>query len=105
MFFYNAALNSDQVTAIRNGGAAFILSDQTPPQTIKITSASRGANFVLTWTSTAGKTYSVQYTEKLGGAWTAIGSPVGQAGTTTFTDSDATRLAKGTGFYRVVLPP
>jgi len=105
VFFYSAALTAAQVTALRNGGAAAILGGGSSGDTIRITSVTRGANLTIAWTSVAGKSYSIQYTEKLGTAWATIGTQPGLAGTTTYSDTDPARLARSTGFYRVMLGP
>jgi hypothetical protein len=103
VFFFNSVLSQSDLTTLRNRGKAALSSG--PGDSVRITAVQRtGAGVVLTWTSRAGVNYTIEYTEALGGAWTAIGSQPGQAGSTTFTDSDATRLGRRTGFYRIAVP-
>ncbi len=104
VFFFNTVLSQSDLTKLRNQGKAAI--EEGPIQdTIQISSVQKtGAGVVLTYSSRTGVTYTIQYAEKLGDPWTAIGTQPGQASSTTFTDSDAARLARKTGFYRVATP-
>ena len=53
--------------------------------------------------SVSGATYSVEYTDTLGGAWTAIATGIAGTGAVVeYTDTNATRLARPVGLYRVV---
>ncbi len=62
----------------------------------------KGSSVELTFSGTAGRTYSVQRAEALGGAWATIGSTtVSTGGTAAFTDASP---LPNTAFYRVVYP-
>lgn len=101
VFFFNTVLSADDLKKLRDQGKAALLSGATDGP--EITSVDRTAtSLVLTWESQAGVNYTIEYRETLsGGAWASIGTQAGQAGTTSFTDSDAARLSRRTGFYRV----
>jgi hypothetical protein len=102
VFFFGSVLSAADLTTLRNQGRGVL--EGGPAPAIQITSVQRtGAGVVLVWSSQAGTTYTVEYTENIGGSWTSIGTQAGQAGNTTFTDSDATRLARRTGFYRIAV--
>lgn len=102
VFFYQTVLTLEQLTTIRDGGAQAIFPQVARPQ---ITGIQRTANLALTWTSVAGKTYTIEYTDNLSMAWTQVGTVPSGGATTTYTDSDATRMGRAVGFYRVgVLP-
>jgi hypothetical protein len=103
VFFYQTVLTVDQLTAIRNGGANAILPE--PFQGPKITSVQKTANLTITWTSAAGKSYAVQYSDKLPPAWTQVAIVASQGTSTSYTDSDATRMGRPVGFYRVGVQP
>ncbi len=104
-FFYNAALTAEQVTQIRNGGKAFILSGGAP-EGPRITAVTANASAVsLTWTSLPAVQYRVDYTGILPGAWTQIATQASGGTSTTYQDTDAARRAKSTGFYRVAALP
>jgi hypothetical protein len=102
VFFYQTVLTFDQLTAIRDGGAQAIFPQVVKPQ---ITGIQRTANVTLTWTSVDGKTYLIEYTDNLATAWTQVATPLGMGATTSFTDTDATRMARAVGFYRVGVQP
>ncbi|MGK0190432.1 MAG: hypothetical protein ACI9R3_006259 [Verrucomicrobiales bacterium] len=57
----------------------------------------------LQWNSRDGREYSVEYREDLGeGVWIELDDGVeGDGETTSFTDSDATRIALPVGYYRI----
>lgn len=101
VFFYQTLLTPDQIKTIRNGGAAAIL----PTSTIQITDIKRTTTVSLTWSSTGGKNYSVQYAATLGSPFTSIATVPGAAGSTAYIDTDATRLSKPAGFYRIQQEP
>jgi len=102
VFFYQTALTFEQLTAIRNGGAQAIFPQVVKPQ---ITGIQRTANVTLTWTSVDGKTYIIEYTDNLSTPWSQVATPLGMGTTTSFTDTDATRMARAVGFYRVGVQP
>lgn len=108
VFFYQTALTPAQIRAVREGGAAVILADN-PPQPaadFAIISVERGADVKLTWESLAGRTYVIQSSTSLAaGQWEDIATVEAEATTTTYSDTDATRLARPVGFYRVQLKP
>jgi hypothetical protein len=102
VFFFNTVLSQSDLTKLRNEGKAAL--EEGPTDTIKINSVQKtGAGVVLTYSSRTGVTYTIEYKEKITDAWASIGTQPGQANSTTFTDSDATRLARPTGFYRVAI--
>ncbi len=104
VFVYRTGLSADQITAIRDGGADAILAEDTPPGSLRITDVQFDTGLTITWESVAGQTYQVQYTETVDDPWTDIATVSATGGSTSHTDSDATRLARGTGFYRVSQP-
>lgn len=55
----------------------------------------------LTFDSEAGKAYVIEYSQTLEGDWVEVQTVNGQAGSTAFSDSDATRVDRPLGFYRV----
>ena len=57
--------------------------------------------FVVTWQSVEGKTYTVDYSITLGGDWVNVGTQVSAGAETSFTDTNAGRLATRAGYYRV----
>jgi hypothetical protein len=59
----------------------------------------------ITWTSVTGRIYVVEYTPTLPAQWTTIITVPSHGDTTTYSDSDPTRLSRPTGFYRVGLQP
>ena len=75
------------------------------PSNPTITKVQRTENVRIAWTSLAGKSYSVEYTESIGSAFASIATIPGIVGSTSFTDSNATRLAQPTGFYRIAEAP
>jgi hypothetical protein len=103
VFFFNTVLSQSDLTKLRNQGKAAI--EEGPTDTIQISSVQRtGAGVVFTYSSRTGVTYTIEYKEKISDPWASIGTQPGQANSTTFTDADATRLARQTGFYRVIIP-
>lgn len=103
VFFYQTVLDLAALTRIRNEGAdAIVPRPDVPPQ---ITGIRRAADLVITWTSLAGRTYVVQYTENLPATWATIATVPSQGVSTSYTDSDAVRLARPRGYYRVGLQP
>ena len=103
VFLYQTVLTADQLTTIRNGGANAILPQ--PAQGPKITNVQRTTNLTMSWASATGKTYTVQYTDKLPPAWTQVATVASQGASTSYTDSDATRMGRPVGFYRVSVQP
>lgn len=103
VFFYQTVLTEQDLTNIRDVGADAILV--RPPAAPVITDVQRTTELTLTWTSVAGRTYHVWYTEALGSAWTKIATQPSQGASTTYTDTDAGRLARPAGFYQVELSP
>lgn len=66
-----------------------------------------GANKLITFDfkAIAGTTYTLQFSEtQTTGSWADIGSVTSNGTSATFTETDATRLARPRGFYRVILP-
>jgi hypothetical protein len=100
VFVYRTALTTEQLTAIRNGGPSAILAEATPD--LRIINIQRGADLRLTWNSSEGQTYSIQYTPSITGTWQDIATVTSSEATTTYTDSDASRLSGKTGFYQIV---
>jgi hypothetical protein len=104
VFFFNSILSEADLTLLRNRGKA-ALEGGAPADPVQITSAQRTvAGFIFAWSSQAGVNYTVEYAESVSGPWTSIGTQAGQAGTTSFTDADAARLARPAGFYRIAAP-
>ena len=99
VFVYETELTEAQITAIRDGGAAAILAMDEPD--IEITGIERDDNVSLTWSSSAGETYNIQYKATLDDDWSDIATVPGEAGSTTYTDTDAARMGRPTGFYRI----
>jgi hypothetical protein len=96
VFFYEKVLTADELTTLRDRELA--LADE-----LKILSITRDAtSLTITWRSRAGEFYNIEYKERLDQGWQfiAIEGAVGRIGT--FTDGDPDRLARPTGFYRVV---
>lgn len=104
VFVYGTGLSAEQITAIRDGGADAILAGDIPPDSLRITDVQFDTGLSITWESVAGQTYQVQYTETVAGPWTDIATVSATGSSTVYTDSDATRLARGTGFYRIFQP-
>jgi hypothetical protein len=100
VFFYQTALTVDELTALRDSGSGGIV---TPAP--KITSVVKAGGLTLTWTSVANKTYAIQYVDTLGSAWTQIATQPSGGTTTSYQDTDATRMGRAKGFYRVVMQP
>jgi hypothetical protein len=85
--------NSTPVTMTVEGLAAPLIA-KSPSHT--------GSTFQITFTGTAGRTYSVQRVGALGGTWATIGpATVSAGGIGTFTDNSPLPNA---AFYRVVFP-
>ncbi len=108
VFFYQTVLTVEEIAAVRQGGAAFILDEAppTPDASFAITDVQRGADVRLTWQSEAGRTYIVESSTSLTAeGWDDIATVPGAADSTTYTDTDATRLARPVSFYRVRLQP
>ncbi len=73
-----------------------------PSDYLRVEAATRTAGgFEFSWQSKAGKTYDIDYSTSLqANDWSVIGSVDGADGVSTFTDSDAGRLANPEGHYR-----
>lgn len=74
-----------------------------PTSFLRLIDVQRMANSVsVRWASVAGKSYDIEYSATLEpGSWIVIGSADNVAeSTTSFDDSDATRVANPDGFYR-----
>lgn len=100
VFFYQAVLDEDALTRIRNEGAAAII-DTAP----RILGVERTTAVTLRWSSRAGQNCIVEYSEALPAVWTKIATVPGQPTSTSYTDSDVTRMSRRQGYYRVgVLP-
>ncbi len=56
----------------------------------------------LSWASGEGATYDIEYSEDLV-TWNVVGTVQGTAGQSSFSETDAGRLGKASGYYRVVL--
>jgi len=98
VFFFQYVLTAEELTRIRNEGSIAIL-----PSIFRIDAVRKTDKVELTWNSTEGVTYAVQYAEQLGSTWTSISTVQGESGHTTFSDTDATRAARPQGYYRVEL--
>lgn len=103
VFFYQTVLTADELARIRNEGAEAIFP--RPAQGPRITSIQKAANLVIAWASASGRSYVVEYTAQLGSPFAPIATVVSQGTSTSFTDSDATRLGRVVGFYRVGVQP
>lgn len=110
VFVYGAILSPEQLTRIRDGRREVILSndpdpDPTPTAPTIASVSHSGTSLTIVWTSAAGVSYSIEYTESLTpAAWTPIGTQLAEGTSTTYQDADATRLGRATGYYRVVIP-
>jgi hypothetical protein len=58
----------------------------------------------LTWASSAGESYRVQYTQTVNGTWENIATVASAGSSTTYADADSARLARPIGFYRIQRP-
>ena len=56
----------------------------------------------ISFPSADGTNFDVEYSEDLV-TWIVVDSVAGAAGSTTYTDSDAMRLGRTSGYYRVTL--
>lgn len=99
VFFYNKVVSAEDLTMLRNDGKAGILR---APVVIRILAVQRNASGLsLTWSSTSGTTYQVEYTQSVPGGWASIANQASQGATTSYTDTSAERLGRGAGFYRI----
>ncbi|MBM3832671.1 MAG: hypothetical protein FJ403_05245 [Verrucomicrobia bacterium] len=74
------------------------------PVAAKVSSVKADASGItITFDSISGRRYQVEYRENVAtGAWQPVGNPVTATGaSSSFTDNDATRRARGRGFYRI----
>lgn len=103
VFFYQTVLDFDALTRIRNEGAeAIVPRPDAPPL---ITEVRRGADLKIAWSSLEGRIYTVEHTAALPGGWASIATVPSHGSSTSYTDTDPTRLGKAMGFYRVRLQP
>ncbi len=93
-----------QSFAVAPHGDLVFVGAPAGPDRPNISSVSRDAAGVkLGFTSASGATYSVEYTDSLTGTWTAISTGIAGTGAVVeYTDTNATRLARPVGLYRVV---
>ena len=70
-----------------------------PAESFVITNVSAG---MISFPSAAGTNFDVEYSEDLQ-VWTVIDTVGGAAGSTSYTDADAVRLGRTSGYYRVTL--
>ncbi len=96
-FFYSTVVSVADLTAIRNGGKSAILSEPIRLLSIRPTAST----VALTWRSSPGASYRVEYTESLPGPWVAIATQASQGASTSYTDASADRPRRRTGFYRI----
>ena len=102
---WTRALSADEAQALAGGTSPLELSggggnNNTDPG-FAITSAARVANgeISLAWPTEDGVTYVVEYSETLNGDWIVVSDDI--VGDGQFTDTDAGRIAKDVGYYRV----
>jgi fructan beta-fructosidase len=70
------------------------------PQINGISAGTNGVSFQ--WTGAAANNFLVQWVPQLGGVWQTITTLPSANGINSFVDTDASRLANATGFYRVL---
>jgi len=103
VFFYQTVLDLDALTRIRNEGSQAIVPRPDDPP--RITEVRRGADLKIAWSSLEGRIYTVEHTVALPGGWASIATVPSHGSSTSYTDTDPTRLGKAIGFYRVRLQP
>lgn len=107
VFLFEGLLTRAQVQGIRNGGMDAILNgvviEPPPTGSIRIVSFGYEGGFLFSWQSEADSTYAVEYRATLADAWTEVATAVADGPETSYSETDAGRLAAPTGFYRVVL--
>ncbi len=88
-----------------NGMFVFTISAAAPADSLLIKTITRTPGAItFTTTGPSGQAIGVQYSESLpGNPWMDVGNVTVSGTTGTFTDTNATRLAKTTGFYRAFL--
>ena len=59
--------------------------------------------FIVTWQSVADKTYTIEFSTTMNGDWINVGTQASAGAETSFTDTDAGRLAASVGYYRVTV--
>ena len=72
-----------------------------PPIPQILSAARTGQGLSLNWNSTAWAGYDVLYATTLAGPWSVIASVSGGGATTAYQETNTTRLANPTGFYRI----
>ncbi len=100
VFFISRTLTTEEITRIRDEGAKAIVASL-----FRATASRVPGRVDLVWDSATQNNYAVQYTSQLGLPWTTIATVPGEAGHTGFGDTDATRLSRPQGYYRVELLP
>jgi hypothetical protein len=82
---------------------AFSATGQSATQAVPVGARTVGAEMILSWTSSIGKTYQLQYTDDLGtGLWSSLGSPqVGDGSVLSVTNT----AAQGQRFFRLLVGP
>ncbi len=104
---YNKVLTADEIASLL-ASPGMVLAGEPPivvdpePAIFSVADVTKNdGTMSLTFQSQAGVSYVLEYSETLEGDWTVIQTIDGQDGTTSAVDTDATRLAKAIGFYRV----
>ncbi|HSU55855.1 MAG TPA: immunoglobulin domain-containing protein [Candidatus Dormibacteraeota bacterium] len=78
------------------------LDTPAPIQITGVTNTGTGIGFQ--WSSIAGQTYDVQWVSQLGNVWQTIISVLAAGASSTFNDTNLTRLNQPAGFYRISKP-
>ncbi|NCF94978.1 MAG: hypothetical protein GWQ05_29065 [Verrucomicrobiaceae bacterium] len=75
-----------------------------PTSVFRVATVSNAADgFVVTWQSVADKTYTIEFSTTMNGDWINVGTQASAGAETSFTDTDAGRLAASVGYYRVTV--
>jgi hypothetical protein len=93
-----------QSFAVAPHGDLLFVGGAAGPAKVKITGvSSSAAGLKFSFASVNGSTYDVEYAQTLGGTWSSIATGIAGTGAVVdYTDSNATRLARPVGLYRVV---
>jgi sucrose-6-phosphate hydrolase SacC (GH32 family) len=98
---FRGLINEVQV-AIPSVSSTQRLGNLPAPPIPQIVGAARtGQGLSLNWNSTAWAGYDVLHATTLSGPWSVISSVTGGGATTTYQETNTTRLANATGFYRI----
>jgi len=96
----------NDTNAILDGFTLEVIKEAQVAKPITISKSARNATgFSVTFGSTAGSTYILEYKQNVNDkTWTNAGQVTANADTTTLTDTNTTRTGGSTGFYRVRTP-